>query len=73
MSFRKADDSKKYHKCHICGKKFLNETTYLKHKDNKYHCKTKLKEKQKLIFNATDELYERLLEKKINKIEEKYG
>ena len=72
MSFRKADDSKKYHKCHICGKKFLNEPAYLKHKNNKYHCKTKLKKKQQLIFNATDQLYERLLNK-LNKIEEKYG
>lgn len=43
MSFRKANDSKKYHKCHICGKKFLNEVAYLKHKNNKYHCKTMLK------------------------------
>ena len=72
MSFRKANDSKKYHKCHICGKKFLNEPTYLKHKNNKYHCKTLLKKKQKVIFDATDQLYKRLLNK-LNKIDEKYG
>jgi hypothetical protein len=72
MSFRKANDSKKYFKCHICGKIFLNETTYLKHKKNKYHCKTLLIKKQHDILNATDELYKRLLNK-LNKIDEKYG